>query len=528
MAISKLWPPCAPVSASAAFQPRSCKSAHRFHHQPSALRIAWLASIGLFLIALATVLFHTENHTADAFFNAYSLQFKADIFQAHHLLFTPTLIGLHQIANFFYPSHALVFGTVFSAILGKGCIILVYAIIRLYRPNLPALVLSMLVASTFGFLRFATEFETYVIPLFYSLSGLLICLAFPRSKLAFLLGSLLFAFAILLHQVQLLFSLAFLISIASFRFGYSSQRAAVVFCAAHLLVPAAYLAIAYLSQTPLLTLLLGEFATGGAKDPFSSHTILLFGISFIRTFVQVHGYFSPLWHTYPIPVAAIGVFSIAFCLVACIGFFRTIPSMPAAAHNPLKRFGLLLSAFLLAFSLLSQGNAEFLVALPFALAFALAGIDMAVAKPVVQLATGLAIWNIGLGLIPASRLVLQPYQQQADFLIASTRPNSQVFLSHKLEVDWAYAAQVGRKPANTFHLQHIASDSSGQYTYFGHPFQPRANLYFEQATTPTTSRESFTAFALQSKSLPILKQKPSQRYQFGMLGGLSEFWLYSH
>ncbi len=166
---------------------------------------------------------------------------------------------------------------------------------------------------------------------------------------------------------------------------------------------------------------------------FMVKTIALYmtPISFIRTFLQVHGYIYALIVKYPVFV--ISIITSCFCFVMAILNLRK--SVRKNETNKLTisyaNAHLLIFALQLIFAFISDGNAEFMVMLPFALSIFIFAKYKIKTKVISYLAIGVFIWNVSFGLIPYRFLVINSDIPMANYM--AKNPNEFYYLRDRVK-----------------------------------------------------------------------------------------------
>jgi hypothetical protein len=362
----------------------------------------------------------TNNSSIDAWgFAAYVKQGK-DLFLSHHLFYNAfgflwvKLIGL--IFTFDKLKLLIALNAIFAAaslyILGKTLKLLTIDGVRL-------IVWVAFAGSSWAVMRFATENETYIIPLFFSLVGsfyFVKSLTDGVSRNYFYAG-LFAAAACLFHQVMFFWWISLLVGVAYKR----KVKPLAWFAIPALIVPISYILVLvfYYNQPltfgSLLQFVFRDYYSGAAGVSAGSNSLLFSVISLVRTFFQVHGYFVFL-PRFSILYIIGGSVSIGFLIVALIYLieinwtFKKIKSIPVRIH-------LLAFALQLGFAFLSSGNAEFMVMIPFLLVLILSQITSGESRFIGFVALGMLTWNLTLGIIPIHRNDLDSNRKMSDMVL---------------------------------------------------------------------------------------------------------------
>ncbi|MCD8263818.1 MAG: hypothetical protein LUD02_06360 [Tannerellaceae bacterium] len=267
--------------------------------------------------------------------------------------------------------------------------------------------LLILLGSCFGFIRYATEGETYILPLFFSLWASYSAL---QQKSIFKVA-LLASIACLFHQIHFFWWLGLLFfSLSSFP--GNKLKNFFLYSLPSWIVPVAYFLAFYFIEndsTHLVEFIFHDYMKyEDVRFDLNYLSIFLTPISFIRTFFQVHGYMYPLVLKYKMLWCVVAI-SISLFLVGCYKLKDikvrknscTIERKFALSH-------LLIFILQLLFAFISDGNAEFMVMLPFALClylfFAFDFRNLFIS----YFAASIFLWNICLSVIPYHFLQIIP------------------------------------------------------------------------------------------------------------------------
>jgi len=360
----------------------------------------------------------THNATGDAWYYAACARWGQELWQPHHLLYNGMghlwlrLVGATGPAPAGLP--ALRWLQMLNA-LAAGASLLVLARL-LWRAGTPSAAVPawlLLVGSSFGMLRFATENETYILPL---LVALLASLAWAQALYApatrhrwLLLAGLLAACACLVHQVMVWWGLGLLLGLRPWRGRLRLWAAFSYALPPLLLLPVAYAVAAPGGVAGALRFALHDYLTGGARVEVGGKSLVLTAISLVRTLGQVHGSLWPLLARWPGLLGSVAVAGLGLGVYGLLGW-RQVRALPVpkgtSPARAVRRTHALIGVLHLAFAAQAAGNAEFMVMLPALAAVALAG-GVLVAWPrrrVAALAGALLAWNLAFGLVPAAYL----------------------------------------------------------------------------------------------------------------------------
>jgi hypothetical protein len=145
---------------------------------------------------------------------------------------------------------------------------------------------------------------------------------------------------------------------------------------------------------------LHDVYAGGVTTSLSWKNFLLTPISFLRSFVQVHGYIAWSWQH---DGMALRLLYVAIGIGLLWSGFRWLQgfSKPVKALHPLGFFALTAALLHLLFAFYSEGNAEFMVMLPLLLVLCLAAWNLVSTARTVVLSVFLLCWNLLTGIGPA-------------------------------------------------------------------------------------------------------------------------------
>ncbi|QKG57293.1 hypothetical protein GKZ68_12085 [Hymenobacter sp. BRD128] len=359
----------------------------------------------------------TRNATGDAWYYAACSRWGQELWQPHHLLYNAIGWAWLRLVGASGPAPAgelaLTWLQMLNA-LAAGASLLVLGRL-LWRAGAPTAAIPawlLLVGSSFGMLRFATENETYSQPV---LLALLASLFWARALYAgagrrrwLVLAGLLAALACLVHQLMVWWWLGLLLGLRPWR-GRPALGEALAYALPALLVPLAYaLAAPGGGAGGVVRFALHDYLTGGARVELGGKALLFTAISLVRTAGQVHGNMLPLLLRWPLLLGSIALGSLGLAVYGMLGW-RLASREKSAADQParaVRRTHTLIGGLHLAFAMQATGNAEFMVMLPALAAVALAG-GAGLAWPprrVAALGTALLSWNLAFGLVPAHLL----------------------------------------------------------------------------------------------------------------------------
>jgi hypothetical protein len=371
---------------------------------------------------LLYLLLPTTNSSIDAWGFAAYVKHGKDLFLSHHLFYNAIGFLWVKLIGLIFTFDTLKLLIALNAIFAAASLYMLGKTLKLL--NIDGIRLIAWVAfagSSWAVMRFATENETYIIPLFFSLVGSFYFVKSLTDNVSrnYFYAGLFAAAACLFHQVMFFWWIALLVGVAYKR----KVKPFVWFALPALIVPISYILVLvfYYNQPltfgSLMQFVFRDYYSGAAGVSAGSNSILFSVISLVRTFFQVHGYFVYL-PRFSILYIIGGSVSIGFLIVALIYLieinwtFKKIKNITIWIH-------LLAFALQLVFAFLSSGNAEFMVMIPFLLAIILSQITSGEARFVGFVSLGMLTWNLTLGLLPLHRNELDSNRKMSDMVLAS-------------------------------------------------------------------------------------------------------------
>ncbi len=367
--------------------------------------------ISLVLLLALPVLylgFPNHNPTTDAWGYAQNVKYGTELFRPHHLLYNWFLYLIHSLPLLESIDTLLFMQWANGAFSALSLYFLYRILLTLHEDKKKSLVWTLFVGSSFAVLRYGTENETYIIPIFFSIVGSYFYLHYlqkrevhPEGKYLFLSG-LFASLSCLFHQVHFFWWLALLLGV----FLLPEQRKVrefFLFALPAWIVPIVYAFVLSLHLAMELTFsnylsfVFEYYYSESAEVEMGIFNLILTPISFFRTFLQAHGNIINFFLARPI----ISSLSIA-CFIYCM--YKAI--FPLKFHFSLGRKKTFITihalAFLMhfAFAFFSKGNAEFMVMLPFLLAICLSYWVTNSEGKVLHLAIALLIWNMTFAILP--------------------------------------------------------------------------------------------------------------------------------
>ncbi len=413
------------------------------------------------LIAALTglyLLFLSRNPVGDSFSNAYLSLSGEDMFEPHHLLYC--LWGNIILKLFAFTSiEPIVLLQGANALVAGGCLLVLRRIIKRINHKEAFISASILFCgSCFGFLRFATDNECYIVPLFLSLLALYYLQIFLiRNKVSRIAkATLCVVAACLFHQLSILVWLCILGVVLTNR----NHKYLIIYVAGSLIIPIVYFLASFwtlgtLSLGDTVSFALRDYLSGAAQMPQIKQVVLLTGISLVRTFVQVHGYVFEIFQTHPLTSVSVTVLAMAAFVCGIVAFAKDKKrDLYLFQERRFVRVLWVLLVLTIGFAAFSNGNAEFMLLIPFLLVL-LHAYYFSRYQSLLCLGVGLLVWNCFFALYPLGRLELSPEGRIA----ALTRqyPNAVFVLSDKPTVENICLYRYGKENLPILKHSHLYS-----------------------------------------------------------------------
>lgn len=381
-------------------------------------RQAYTSYIHLLLgsLLLLYLIFPTHNDTLDSWAYAAEIKHGGTLFHPHHLLFNATHFLLLSLLPVAVPVIAWLKAV--NAVMAYFSLRILVKILRIMMlTEQQILGWVLVVGSSFAVMRFATEGETYLLPVFFSLLGSFYFLKFSinRQHTSLLLAGTFCAMACLFHQIQIGWYLGLMLGAICL-----AKRKAWLILLPALLIPLVYVLVwkSIGSHEAFFQFINRDFYTGTATFSIGFKNVLLTAANFIRSFFQVHGIIPFFLRKSPWAYAAI--LSMILLLIWTIRKGGSIGWKDLSSPFQVFRYihlGIFLLQLFLAF--LSLGNAEFMVMLPFLLPLWIPAFISFRPQLLIGLGGILLIWNLTFGLFPRSSHTYYSHEK----LIAFIREN---------------------------------------------------------------------------------------------------------
>lgn len=350
------------------------------------------------LMGLVYLLLPAINHSGDAL--GYMAEMKqiqesgTMTWSAHHLLYLPFGSMTHAVMGK-YLLPLMDWLQAINALAAAVSLWLVY-LIRRHQAGAAAASLAVLLAgSAFGVMRFATENETYMLPLMFSLWGSWLLIRRDADMRGLVAGAAMLSLAVLFHQMHIWWMMA------AFWYFRRNRRALAVLAGGIAVIALVYVGAAQQARVPWMRFPFQDALGGTVQLIPGADNVKFTVINALRTWLQVHGNV-PYFLKASLPLllmAASGALTLLFSLLP-LPFLRRTATDTVKPNE--RSFGLFRAAMLLHFlwAFYSVGNAEFMVMLPMLLP--ICGFNTALFPERRQwlAGAGLLLWNAAAALIP--------------------------------------------------------------------------------------------------------------------------------
>ncbi|MEZ4685653.1 MAG: hypothetical protein R3B47_06185 [Bacteroidia bacterium] len=389
------------------------------------------------IISLIFLLLPTANSTVDALGYAGDIKWGTNLFSPHHLLYNAFGWLLHMLL----PVDVLSMMKALNAVLAGLSVWVLGRILKERKlPQSQIIGWMLLAGGSFGVMRFASDNETYLIPLLLSLMASWAFLKNSNQQRWLLLTGTFAALAVLFHQLHVWWWLGLLVGVMRMK----SLKVRLYYCLPALMIPLVYLWVLWgkIGEIPgvgeMLAFALHDFAREEVSVGLGLKSLVLTPVNLFRTFFQVHGSIflflknmSWLWFFVTVSVFALGK-----------GLFRKWPiRFYKKTADPFAQTHLLILILHLLFAMLSHGNAEFMVIIPFLLPLASGVFFSFHEKTVVWIAIACWTWNLSLAIVPGHFFSLYDDQTVAEKL--DEFPEAHFLLADKHQVANRYFYSTG-------------------------------------------------------------------------------------
>ena len=359
----------------------------------------------MFVLSIVYLLFPNNNHLVDSLSYGGSVKFGVDLFAAHHLLFSCFNRLIFIVIQFIYPTvDALKLIQFTNGIFALSSLLLLRKIIIKQTADVTkANAWILFVGCSFGVMRFAAEAETYILPIFFSLLSSYFYQNFLREKASkdIVLSGFFASVACLFHQIHLFWGIGLFLGLLFkkklkplFLFALTTPIVLVGYS----LVLVYYNHIA-LSFNNLFHFLAEYYYSPNSDTLLGMKDLLITGITFFRTFFQVHGVILDVLRLAPVAYVLIPVVLVLLA-IGVLKLFKTVKFKLLRSDISFERTHLLIFILQFGFAFYSHGNSEFMVMLPFTMAIFLSlfvEFDFLVLR---NLSFAMLVWNLSFAILP--------------------------------------------------------------------------------------------------------------------------------
>jgi len=395
------------------------------------------------ILGLVYLLFPTNNANIDSWYYAACVKHHQELINSHHLLYNSIGRAWYLFIRLLHhETEAIDALNMMNAIAGSACLVIFYHILlALKQAKKSAMWMSLFCGVSFGFMRYATDAETYILPLFFSLLSTYFFIS-EKTRFNLFWSALFSVIAILVHQLHIWWAMAMVISLLMQRpFKLNSF---LLFCLPFIMVPTIYYLIYVWLDLPTASFwqfISGEYSKGNASLSFSAKSLLLTLINFIRSFIQVHGMIPYLLNKNPLAYAVL--FSVLLsAFIYCYKTGKFAFKIHRTKNSHYSQCFFLAFTFHLIFAFLSSGNAEFMVMLPFLLVlYLVSAYDIESYHPFIPLTLIIFAWNMAMAIIPSGINNLNRVDRQVDWTIQ--HPGAYFLWQHKPLIENVITYQQG-------------------------------------------------------------------------------------
>ncbi|MDR1725521.1 MAG: hypothetical protein LBR28_03920 [Bacteroidales bacterium] len=416
-----------------------------------------LINIIIILFSVLCCLLLAHNFSADSFAFAYAAKYGKDLLNPHHLLFN-VLNRLIIILTDCFLVDTLKILQIANIGFAVGCLCVFKRLLYKITDNIKVVAVAIVfVASSFAFLRFATQLECYIIQAFFSLLAInSFCNYLKNNKTKSLVFSTIYLICgTVFHQLTILIWFSTLL-ILIVRCNKVNFKHLLIFLLLSVFIPLIYFISYYIltgSVNPnnVIAFSMHDYLNGTAEMPQLKRVIFFTAASLIRTFIQIHGLILPFAEKYMICSIIVVISSLSFIILSIIYVFKTKKNKKLCIISKIKGeytltlkyiYTNLIICFM--FAAFSNGNAEFMLLLPFFIAIVFVLQCSAYKKSLLYLSFAMLVWNISFGLIPYRFEKLDVNNEEVE--IVKAYPNAVFVLRNRTEIENMYMYYYGDEP----------------------------------------------------------------------------------
>jgi len=454
-----------------------------------------LIALSLFIIY---IIFPANHHLSDAYSYASSVKYGIDLFDSHHLLYNSFNFLTKEFLSIFTKNIDVIRLMIsINALFALLSMLLMRKILFvLFQSNNKAVVWTLFAACSFGFMRFSTEVETFIIPIFLSLISTYFFQKHLKLNLnRYALYSGIFAsLACLFHQIHLFWGIGLFVGFIMNR----KLKPALLYLVSTpsvILIYSIVIVFYYnsdLSVNNFITFIADYYYSDKADVSFGINNIIITIITFTRTFFQVHGSLLHIYEKHTIISILIATITV-FCTISSLKLLTLKKTNNKISSNVFAFTHLIVFILQLSFAIFSHGNSEFMVMLPFLIAFFVPFVFEIRLKSILFFTIGMFVWNFGFGIIPNHYIDYQNNKQLINHIAKCN--NSYYILKENYLVSSYYLYEYGNDSYGKiipidFNIRDIKiSDNTKFYTDIFSKKTPYSRVDF--TTTIDTSKIQF-------------------------------------
>jgi len=393
----------------------------------------------LIAIALCYLIFPNNNPTTDAWEYAANVKMSEELFRPHHLLYSPFMFLITRLISMMGDFDTLKIMQITNGAFALLCLVVLRKLLLASNIGKGHILAWLIFAgSTFSFLRYGTENETYIIPIFFSLLSSLLFKYYIRSSAALLilLSGILGSLACLFHQLHIFWW----IGIAMGLFFFKDYKALMIYILSGIIIPGVYILVLTLIgdgiPTPgsIFEFILSYFFSGEDAISIGGKNLILSPISLFRSFFQLHGnivnflLFKPL-------ISSLSILVIIYLLVRSFILFRK-SKIIRTDKGMFERSHLYILMLMLVFAFAADGNAEFMVAIPILTVIVAASALQINPEVIKYFSFAMFLWNMAFAILPNHFYDYHNNKQLVE--VISVRRDSYFILAENLKVSAQY------------------------------------------------------------------------------------------
>ena len=440
----------------------------------------------LVLFFLLFLIFPSGFSTPDGWIYAASIKYQTEFYHPHHLLYNafgyifcyfPVRAGADTLACL------KVMNSLFAVLALRATQLIM---LRFLKSESIAIIISSLSGISFSFIRYATENETYIIPLSLGLFALYWYFRFMDSqKTGYIIFSAFLAtLSVLFHLTYILWWLSLFAVILKMKKG----QTVIVWLTVSLVVPFLYAVVIFsqfgnLETDSIYNFLFGTFESVHFR--INSTGLLFSAANLVRSFIQVHGYMYNMINQ--------NLLFVIPAFISLIFFILSIRFLPSGFNRLPKESHVIILIILLMglLAILADGNAEFMVMIP-VLSFILLPMLFHVSeKFLVRILAGMIIWNIAYGIIP---LHINSHLPEDYLCEKSGEYNSMIIASDDLLLKSMIYYRTEKIAGNIFKSPALMRDNKDELRHLEMSIDSalgnRANIYTDCIAKRSVSRAS--------------------------------------